>query len=476
MTIKPKISLSNDTHRGAKIVALKFQYNQELINHVKKLDGARWSQSKKCWYILFFEGCFEKTEEYLSDYFTIEKNNYSKSPEVISQKNNWARNQNLVNLQKERISDWTSIHIRHNKNDRMLYIEVPFSLKDEIKKLDGARWHPGSKLWIAYANADNFMEIKNGFNNQRVEVKMDESDFSLIKKPKTPPYKDLDKLPDQHRIEIGQFERWMKQKRYADNTIKIYLSCLTIFFRFYSKKTIVEINKKDIETFNYEFILKHSYSQKTQNQYISAIKTFYVKMKGINYEINSIERPIEGESVPKVIPIEDIQAFLAGIANIKHKTALSTIYSLGLRRSELLNLKIKDISFKRAAITIYNSKGGKDRVLPLPEKLKALITVYHKQFKPRVWLIEGQKPGTQYSATSLSNIFKKNLGRIIKNHDFTLHCLRHSYATHLLDMGIDLRIIQELLGHKSSRTTEIYTHVSMKNLKNVKNPLDGFEI
>ena len=114
--------------------------------------------------------------------------------------------------------------------------------------------------------------------------------------------------------------------------------------------------------------------------------------------------------------------------------------------------------------------------MPLPKKLKELITIYYRQVKPEVWLIEGQKPGTVYSATSLGNIFKKYLTRIIKNHNFTLHSLRHSYATRLLDMGVDLRIIQELPGRKSSRATEIYTHVSMKNLKNVKNSMDGFEI
>ena len=180
--------------------------------------------------------------------------------------------------------------------------------------------------------------------------------------------------------------------------------------------------------------------------------------------------------MPKVIPIEDVQTFLAGIPNIKHKTALSTIYSLGLRRGELLNLKLEDIDFKRDTVKILNAKGKKDRDLPLPGKLKELLNLYYKQFRPRIWLIEGQKPGISYSPSSLENIFHKYLERVIKNHNFTLHSLRHSYATHLLDMGVDLRIIQELLGHKSSRTTEIYTHVSMKNLRNVKNPMDGFEI
>ena len=195
-----------------------------------------------------------------------------------------------------------------------------------------------------------------------------------------------------------------------------------------------------------------------------------------NYELNNIERPIEGFKLPKVIPIEDVQKMLVGITNIKHKTALTTIYSLGLRRSELLNLKLQDISFKRDTIEIINSKGKKDRVLSLPKKLKELITVYFRQVKPKKWLIEGQTSEMKYSATSVEKIFKKYLDRVIKKHNFTPHSLRHSYATHLLDMGVDLRIIQELLGHKSSRTTEIYTHVSMRNLKNVKNPLDEFEI
>ncbi len=199
-------------------------------------------------------------------------------------------------------------------------------------------------------------------------------------------------------------------------------------------------------------------------------------MKGIRYELETIERPIEGQKLPRVIPIEDVQAFLAAIPNIKHKTALSTIYSLGLRRGELLGLKLQNINFKRDVVEIINAKGKKDRVLPLSKKLKEILATYIRQKNPQVWLIEGQKPGTPYSATSLGNTFKKYLSKIIKNHTFTLHNLRHSYATHLLDMGVNLRIIQELLGHKSSKTTEIYTHVSMKNLKNVKNPLDDFEI
>lgn len=452
------ITLSHFTHRGGSHIALHFDYDTALIAQVKNIEGMRWSQSNKCWYLPVREDYRAYLQSKLEDiHFKDSSANFVKTqPKKIVKK-------------KYRIN------IRHNEEDRLLYMEVPFALKDDIRKLAGARWHSKSKLWTAYANEENLQQIKDDISGTNVVVTIVKSDFTLRIKRKDV-YKNLAALSEPHKKELEQFKKWMIQKRYANNTVKIYHSLLTVFFRYYSTRAVQDISIQDIERFNFDFIIKNAYSSKTQNQYISAIKTFYVKMKGIRYELNDIERPIEGQKLPKVIPIEDIEAFLAGIPNIKHKTALSTIYSLGLRRSELLNLKLEDISFKRDSVMILNAKGKKDRDLPLPGKLKELLNVYYKQLKPRIWVIEGQKPGTAYSPTSLENIFHKYLERVIKNHNFTLHSLRHSYATHLLDMGVDLRIIQELLGHKSSRTTEIYTHVSMKNLRNVKNPMDGFNL
>ena len=199
-------------------------------------------------------------------------------------------------------------------------------------------------------------------------------------------------------------------------------------------------------------------------------------MLDIKHEFEELERPFRSKPLPKVIPKQDIRRMLESIDNLKHKTALSLIYGLGLRRSELINVKLTDLDSRERIVTIRDSKGRKDRVLPIPGNLFDLIIQYYRAVKPEKWLIEGQKPGTKYSATSLQNIFKKYLAKVKKNHNFTLHSLRHSYATHLLESGTDLRYIQELLGHKSSKTTEIYTHVSMKNLKNIQNPIDGFDI
>ena len=127
-------------------------------------------------------------------------------------------------------------------------------------------------------------------------------------------------------------------------------------------------------------------------------------------------------------------------------------------------------------MVIRNAKGKKDRVLPVPGKVMKLMVSYFRAYKPKVWLFEGNVEGKKYSPTSLQKIFKYNLSKVIRIHNFTLHCLRHSLATHLLEGGTDIRFIQEILGHKSTRTTEIYTHVSAKSLKNIKNPIDDFDI
>jgi site-specific recombinase XerD len=164
------------------------------------------------------------------------------------------------------------------------------------------------------------------------------------------------------------------------------------------------------------------------------------------------------------------------ITNLKHKTALMLIYSLGLRRGELLNLKLTDLSSHDKTVVIRNAKGNKDRVLPVPNKVMDLVIKYYKAYKPKTWLFEGPEPGKQYSATSLANIFKKNLAKVQKNHNFSLHHLRHSFATHSMEAGTDARFIQEILGHKSLKTTQIYTHVTTKSLRNLSNPTDDFDI
>lgn len=160
-------------------------------------------------------------------------------------------------------------------------------------------------------------------------------------------------------------------------------------------------------------------------------------------------------------------------ANIKHRAMLALIYSCGLRRGELLNLKPTDIDSKRGIVTIRQGKGKKDRIAPLSEKILAMLREYYAACKPKTWLFEGQKPGTPYDERSLASVLKQALAKTSIKKPVTLHWLRHSYATHLHESGTDIRYIQELLGHKSTKTTEIYTHVSTSSIQKIISPFDS---
>lgn len=213
----------------------------------------------------------------------------------------------------------------------------------------------------------------------------------------------------------------------------------------------------------------------TQNQVINAIKFYYEKVRKGQRKVYALERPLKETKLPKVLSAEEVAAILKSATNLKHKTMLWLIYSAGLRRSELINLKIDDIDSKRMVINIKAAKGKKDRITMLSERILELLRKYFKEYRPRVWLFEGM-PGEPYSASSLQKVFMAALRKSGVRKEASLHTLRHSFATHLLETGTDLRYIQSLLGHNSSKTTEIYTHVTTRAFNKIKSPLDDLDL
>ena len=208
---------------------------------------------------------------------------------------------------------------------------------------------------------------------------------------------------------------------------------------------------------------------------INSIKFYYERVFGGKRKIYLIERPRKENILPEVLSEEEVTAILKSISNLKHKALIMTIYSGGLRISELINLKVKDIDSNRMQIRIQQSKGKKDRYTLLSKKTLITLRQYFAEYKPKVWLFEG-KEGEQYADSSIYQIFKKSLIKANITKKVSIHSLRHSFATHLLENGTDLRYIQSLLGHSSSKTTEIYTHITTKGFDQIKNPLDKLEI
>ena len=249
---------------------------------------------------------------------------------------------------------------------------------------------------------------------------------------------------------------------YSPRTSDNYLSHIKTFLNNVGNRQIIHLSAKDFQSYldSYKFT---SISQ--QNQVINAIKFLYKEVLNKKYDKVNFKRPKSEKKLPKVIDHNHIINQLSKIENIKHRAILTLTYSVGLRVSEITNLRIEDIDSKRMLIHIKNAKGRKDRIIPLSQNVLELLRQYFKKFKPIEYLFNGQN-SNQYSIQSCQKLYKKYI-----DENSSIHTLRHSSATNLLERGTDLRIIQKILGHSSSKTTEIYTHVSNQVLSKVNLPI-----
>lgn len=343
---------------------------------------------------------------------------------------------------------WKAELITHRKEKRIaVYFEKDAALISRIKALEGSRWSQTLGVWHLPDTEVN-----------RIRFKIPTLSHTIPS--------------EEGIVQIEKFKQWMRSKRYSESTITTYSEALKSFLFFYREKPISEITNEDVILYNNEFILEKKISSSYQNQIVNGIKLFFATVRETKIDIDKIHRPKREKVLPNVLSKAEVKLILNAPSNLKHKTMLSLIYSCGLRRSELLHLKPADIDSRRDIILIRQSKGKKDRIVPLSPKILEMLRTYYITFKPTTWLFEGQIAGEPYSEKTLQSILKQALQKAGISKPATLHWLRHSYATHLLESGTDLRYIQELLGHNSSKTTEIYTHVSTKSLQQIKSPFD----
>ena len=368
----------------------------------------------------------------------------------------------------------------HNQTPAVkILFEYNNSINYQLRKATVAKWSQSMKCWYLPRNDFNLSFFLNNFCQLAwIDYSgLKENPVSLIPEPlkNQQVISEIKSriLPEETQVQIHRFREWMQQKRYSANTIKTYTEAIGTFLKYFSQKTILEISNADLLDFNSHYIIKKGYSSAYQNQVINGVKLFFTFARSLKFEVEKAERPRREHKLPNVLSKEEIKLILEAHSNIKHKTMLSLIYSCGLRCGELIALKPENIDSKRNLIHINLAKGKKDRIVPLSSKILAMLREYYQKYKPETWLFEGQTVGTQYDDRSLQQVLKQALKKTGIKKPVTLHWLRHSYATHLLESGTDLRYIQELLGHKSSKTTEIYTHVSTKSIQNIISPFDN---
>ena len=364
-------------------------------------------------------------------------------------------------------------------------IKIVFD-KDEVldklvRNINGCRWSQTHRGWYVPERKDLVSEIFRQFKEKAYldyrNIKETPlcNDVLFIKNQAETELKrpnKLEELSPEGYQKIIEFKRWLRSKRYSESTIGTYTDALKTFLRYYSDKPISEITNQDVIIFNNDFILVNKLSVSFQNQIVNAVKLFFRTIENRKLDPELIHRPKRQKLLPNVLSKEEVKLILNAHNNIKHKAMLSLIYSCGLRCGELLALKPEHIDSNRKLLIIKQGKGRKDRIVPLSEKIINMLREYFIACKPEVYLFEGQTKGEIYDISSLQKVLKHALEKANIKKPVTLHWLRHSYATHLLENGTDLRYIQEILGHRSSKTTEIYTHVSTKCLQKIVSPFD----
>lgn len=274
---------------------------------------------------------------------------------------------------------------------------------------------------------------------------------------------------------IHTFEKEMRIKRYSTNTIHTYLGMLNTFYKTQKISYWNKLSEAQLTELLKQYILQKKMGYAHQKQMVSAVRLFYNLVFNQDYYFYQLRGVRKPSPLPEVLSFEEVQRILKQIKNLKHKTIISTIYALGLRVGELIDLTLADFDKDRNIVHVKNAKGNKDRIVNYPPKLKTLLNDYYLKYKPKVYLIEGQNGG-QYTTSSVRQLYHRAVSSAGIKKSVTVHTLRHSYATHLLERGTDIRVIQKLLGHNSIKTTMIYTHISQAFLGEVVSPFENMYI
>ena len=341
-----------------------------------------------------------------------------------------------------------------------------------VEKLPDLLWSDEFRMYHIANTSDNLNKV---FDGLRGEVWVNGNSFFAskedlnIEKPKNiEQYRKRQLDNGLKRCPAAYLDK-LELHKYAENTVKTYVHHFECFINHYSHIQPNDITENEIREY-VKMLLRKGSSNSYINQSINSIKFYYECVLGMPNRFYTIERPRKRKQLPKVLSKEEVLSIIKNTNNLKHKCIVALLYSAGLRRSELLNLKICDIDGKRMLISVKDAKGNKDRMTVLSPTLLDNLRTYYKAYRPKKYLFEGPKYG-RYSASSVIKIISRAAHRAGIQKKVTPHMLRHSFATHLLEDGTDIRHIQLLLGHNSTKTTEIYTHVAETSFNGVKDLL-----
>lgn len=339
-----------------------------------------------------------------------------------------------------------------------------------MKKIPGHEWHPTEKYWSFPAGSDNYEKLLEIFRGKEIAVDPElKSRFGANEI-------ELSHSDQRGVDEAEEVHRLMRLKNYSQKTMKSYCSCVRHFSAYSSPRPLNQVSSEQIRSYLLHLVDDEEYSASSLNQVVNALRFLYVEVYKMPLVLGEIPRPRRERKLPDVLTRTEVTRLFRVVHNPKHRMVLMIAYSAGLRIGEVIRLRPEDLDVDRKMIHIRKAKGKKDRYTMLSEKVNEKLKEYLSVYCPMKYLFEGERGGKPYSQTSVEKIFHAAVRRAGITKPVTFHTLRHSFATHLLEAGVDLRYIQELLGHASSKTTEIYTHVSSKSIGAIRSPLDGLDL
>ncbi len=340
---------------------------------------------------------------------------------------------------------------QHN-NSKVIWIRFEYDQDkiDLIKSLKG-RWNPPNKSWYVPDNR-NFRSLFG------LEITLSGKEAALDLSPA-------------NAQALQRMKELLQMKAYSPATIKTYLSEFSQMLYFLKTQDVEKITYDELRAYILFCINTSKISENQLHSRLNAIKFYFEQVLHKMDFVDKIPRPKKPSTLPKVLSQMEIQRIFDAVQNTKHLLMLKLCYGMGLRVSEVVNLKVSDIDSSRMQVLIESSKGKKDRYVPLPVSVLELLRSYYKQYKPVIFLFEGQYGG-RYSIRSVQAVFKTAMKNAKVNKPVGIHGLRHSYATHLLEYGTDMAFIQKLLGHQDIKTTMIYAKVENSHTKSIRSPLD----
>ena len=498
-----QLFVSPYTYQNAPRISIRqMQFDRSIPHRMRQIPGSLWSCEIRCWHIPYSTAAWINLKSIFSDYeiraektplYELDKRSGSRG--ATDHKQQQITHEPKPPLSAKPTEKGTAIvphpAIAYPLNaisinpfpfeSGLICLYLPPDLVSEhlatIKNIHGRRWEPQLKVWTLPYTKLSIRFLYKYFNPSLLQWTFKPSDDipERIERPAPAFVSKPDVQFARFEAAVIALEQALMLKRYSWRTVKSYTNCFRQFIRHFDDTKPRQITRSQINEYLTVMVKERHVSISYQSQMMSAIKMFYVAVAGQEEKVQRLFQPKKAQRLPNVLTEEEVSALLRSVDNLKHRCLLMLIYSAGLRLGEVIHLQLLDLQPHQNRLFVRAGKGNKDRCTILSEKAWQHLKNYIELYQPTEWVFEGPNGG-QYGERSVQEVFVKAKLRSMINPKATVHTLRHSFATHLLEQGVDLRYIQELLGHASSKTTEIYAHITKKGWGKIKSPLDSLNI